>query len=39
MADDDPEARERTKAFVLLIGGGALVAWFVLLWLMFGDVL
>jgi len=39
MADDDPGARERSKAFVLFIGVGALLAWFVLLWLMFGDVL
>jgi hypothetical protein len=36
---DDPDEREQSRAYVWLLGTGALGAWFVLLWLMFGDVL
>ncbi len=37
MADEAPGGDGRTLAW--LIGAGALAAWFVLLWLMFADVL
>jgi hypothetical protein len=38
MADDGaPENEGRTLAW--LLGAGALVAWFAMLWLMFGDVM
>ena len=36
--DDDTE-KDGSRAFVMCVGIGALLAWFVLLWLMFGDVL
>jgi len=39
MSDDDPQPKERPKAFVASIGIAALIAWFALLWLMFGNVL
>ena len=39
MAQQDPEPGERSRAFVWMIGGAALLAWLSLLWLMFGDVL
>jgi hypothetical protein len=38
MVDDSaPEKEGRTLAW--LLGAGALLAWFTMLWLMFGDVL
>ena len=37
MAGEAPEGEGRALAW--LIGAGALAAWFVMLWLMFGDVL
>jgi hypothetical protein len=39
MRDEDPLPGDRSKAFVAMMGATALIAWFVLLWLMFGDVL
>ena len=36
--DEDPD-RDSHKLRATLIGGGALLAWFALLWFMFGDVL
>lgn len=36
---DDEGPKERSKPFVALMGIGALLAWFALLWFMFGDVL
>lgn len=39
MPDPDAAPKERSKAFVALLGIGALAAWFALLWFMFGDVL
>jgi hypothetical protein len=39
MSDNDPAPGERSRAFVWMIGGAALLVWFTLLWLMFGDVL
>jgi hypothetical protein len=39
MSEDDPVSGERSKAFVWMIGLGALLAWLALLWFMFGDVL
>jgi hypothetical protein len=37
MTDHDPE--RWSKAYVMVLGLGALSAWFALLWFMFGDVL
>jgi len=37
--NDDGGPKERSKAFVALMGISALLAWFALLWFMFGDVL
>jgi hypothetical protein len=34
-----PTSGDRSRAFVALVGGAALLAWFALLWFMFGDVL
>jgi MYXO-CTERM domain-containing protein len=39
MPEDDPGPPERSRAFVGLMGVAALLAWFALLWFMFGDVL
>ncbi len=39
MSEDDPAPGERSKAFVWMIGLMALLAWFALLYFMFGDVL
>jgi hypothetical protein len=39
MSDEDPALGERSRAFVWMIGLAGLLAWFALLWLMFGDVL
>lgn len=40
MSDDDDDAPEAgSKAKVALLGISALLAWFALLWFMFGDVL
>jgi hypothetical protein len=39
MSDEDPVPGERSKAFVAMMGVTALLAWFALLWLMFGDVI
>ena len=36
---DDEVPKERSKAFVAATGIAALLAWFALLWFMFGDVL
>jgi hypothetical protein len=39
MTDHDPEPEDRSTAFVWMMGAAALLAWFTLLWFMFGDVL
>ncbi|CAA9541000.1 MAG: hypothetical protein AVDCRST_MAG23-2061 [uncultured Sphingosinicella sp.] len=39
MTDHDPEPEGRSTAFVSMMGAAALLAWFALLWFMFGDVL
>ena len=38
MAERDPSQGERPR-FVWMIGAAALLAWFAMLWFMFGDVL
>jgi hypothetical protein len=39
MPGEDPAPKERPKLFVAFLGTCALLAWFALLWFMFGDVL
>ena len=39
MPEDNPEQGDRSKTYVAILGITALVAWFGLLWMMFGDVL
>jgi hypothetical protein len=39
MSDENPASGDKSKAFVWMIGIAALLAWFALLWFMFGDVL
>jgi hypothetical protein len=39
VADGDPEPEDGSRASVWMMGGAALLAWFALLWFMFGDVL
>jgi hypothetical protein len=39
MSEEDPDPTDRSKAYVASLGIGALLAWFALLWFMFGDVL
>jgi hypothetical protein len=36
---DAPEGKEWPRVYVGLLGTGALLGWFALLWFMFGDVL
>ena len=37
--EEEPTQGERSRAFVWMIGTCALLAWFLVVWLMFGDVL
>lgn len=37
--DEEHGAEKRSKAFAGMIGAAALIAWFAMLWFMFGDVL
>jgi hypothetical protein len=39
MSDEDRAASRRSKMIIALSGIGALLAWFALLWFMFGEVL
>jgi hypothetical protein len=36
---DEPPPGDKGRSWVWLAGGGALAAWFAMLWFMFGDVL